>query len=213
MGQLKIYGAKAFKPELKGIIRDIRAIWMLEELGLKYERVSLDSKKGENMTPEYLKLNPTGKVPTLQDGDFTIFESAAICQYLAEKNSQLIPAKGTPDYFTCVQWCYFAVTNIEPQLSRVFGCDYFYEKNETTVQIRKMALDILGRFFPVLEKMFGDQQTLMKSGFNVADVLLATTLFFCEKSEIYDSYPNIRAYMKRMTDRPAFKRAHALNGE
>ena len=128
MEKLKIYGAKAFRPELKGVIRDLRPIWMLEELGLKYERISLDPQKGENKTPEYLKLNPTGKVPTLQDGDFTIFESAAICQYLAEKNGRLVPAKGTPDYFTCLQWCYFAVTNIEPQCGRVFAADFFYEK-------------------------------------------------------------------------------------
>src|SRR5262249_16435341 len=119
MDKIKIYGAKAFVPALKGIIRDIRPAWMLEELGVPYERISLDAKGGETQKPEYLKLNPFGKVPTLQDGDFSMFESAAICQYLAERHNKFIPEKGTPEYYTCLQWCYFAVTNIEPNCARI----------------------------------------------------------------------------------------------
>lgn len=213
MEKLKIYALKAFRPEMKGIIRDLRGVWVMEELGLKYDRISLDSEKGENKTPEYLRLNPLGKVPTLQDGDFSLYESAAICQYLAEKHGKLMPAHGSPDYFTYLQWCYWVVTNLEPQCSRVYGCDFFYEKNETTAQIRKMATEILSRFFPLLEGTFAKQETMMKSGFGVVDVLLMSSLTMIEKAKLLDAYPNIQAYVKRMAARPAYQRALEINGQ
>ena len=93
---LKLFGVKPALKELKGITRDIRVGWVLEELDLKYEYIALDPKKGEMQTPEYFKLNPTGKVPTLSDGEFSIFESSAICSYLAHKEKKLIPERDLP---------------------------------------------------------------------------------------------------------------------
>ncbi|MBK7961480.1 MAG: glutathione S-transferase [Bdellovibrionales bacterium] len=94
---IKLFGIKPALKELKGITRDFRVSWMLEELNLNYEFVVLDPQKGETQTPEYLKLNPTGKVPTLSDGEFSIFESSAICSYLAHKEKKLIPEQETPE--------------------------------------------------------------------------------------------------------------------
>jgi glutathione S-transferase len=213
MIDLRIFGVKAFNPALKGVIRDLRPLWLMEEIGIRYERKSLDTQAGENQSPDYLRLNPFGKVPTLQDGDFTIFESAAICQYIAEKHGRFFPEKGTPEYYLCLQWCYFAVTNVEPQCGRIFGADHFSEKNETTATIRATAVSQLGRFLPVLEKTFEKQNTLMSWGFSVADILLTTALNMNIKSEIYENYPNIRKYMRAMSARPAFKRAMDLNGQ
>ena len=210
---LKIYGVKAFRPELKGIIRDLRTIWLAEELGIPYERISLDPTVGENKKPEYLKINPFGKVPTVLDGDFSVFESGAICQFLAEKHNKFIPSSRTPEYFKCIQWCYFAVSSLEPNCARIFSCDVIYEKNQTTADIRKLAMEQINRFVPVLEEIFKTQSTIMKSGFTIADILIATCLGFCQNGDALAAYPNTQKYYANMSARPAFKKAAALNGE
>jgi len=75
-----------------------RPRWLLEEIGAPYEIASLDLKKGEHKQPEYMKIHPHGAVPALIDGDLALFESAAICMYLADKypEKKLAPALGTP---------------------------------------------------------------------------------------------------------------------
>src|SRR5438045_3786801 len=93
--------------------RSNRPRWMLEELGVPYELVRLDPKKGENQTPEYLAINPTGKVPSLVDGEVKMFESAAIVAYLADKFQKLAPPVGTPERAAYYQWLFFGMTTLE----------------------------------------------------------------------------------------------------
>ena len=64
--------------------RSVRIHWLLKELGAEFESVSIDLRKGEQFSPEYKKIHPLGKVPAIQDGDLTLFESAAICNYICE---------------------------------------------------------------------------------------------------------------------------------
>ncbi len=122
---ITIYGLAAFKPQLKGVIRDARCQWVLEELGVPYKHVVMDPTKAENKTPEYLAIHPMGKVPAMVDGTMTLIESAAICEYLAEKYSRLIPNSKDPEYFLHKQWMYYARTTVEPQSTRIFSCDFF----------------------------------------------------------------------------------------
>lgn len=212
MSTLKIYGAKAVRDVLKGVIRNNRPEWLAEEIGIKYERISLNPQAGETKNADYLKIHPFGKVPAIQDGDFTLFESAATCLYLAEKHKKFIPLPGTPDYYTCLQWCFFAVSNIEPNALRIFGADHFMEKGEFATGTRKIGIERLVQFFPKLEEIFGKQASLMSSGFNVADILLTTALLYVPTEEVCANYPNIRVYLKRMCERPAYQKAIALNG-
>ncbi len=76
---ITVYSLSAFKSELKGVIRDIRVVWTLEELGMPYERKVMDPLQREHKAAEYRAIHPFGKVPAIRDGDFTLFESAAIC--------------------------------------------------------------------------------------------------------------------------------------
>jgi glutathione S-transferase len=209
---IKIYGGKAPIPEIKGIIRELRPIWLLEEMGLPYERISLDPKNGDNRTEEYFKLHPFGKIPLLQDGDFTIFESAAICHYLAQKHEKFIPPNGTPEYYSCIQWCYFSVTNVEPQTSRLFACDIMLEKGPTTNAIREMAVSNLKYYFEKLEKIFETRMTLLASGFSIADILLTSCIGASKDNMIYESFPLIRKYFQTHSARPAYIRAFDKNG-
>jgi glutathione S-transferase len=87
-----------------------RVRWVLEELGLPYREVTLDRAKGEHRRPEYLGINPLGRVPALVDGDFVLTETAAICLHLAEQHPErgLAPRPGTPERARMNQWLFLA---------------------------------------------------------------------------------------------------------
>src|SRR5690242_1811924 len=93
-----------------GQSRSIRPRWLLEEIGTRYELVRLNLQNGDQKKPEYLKINPNGAVPALVDGEVRLFESAAICQYLADRfpEKRLAPAVGTPARGYCYQWIHYA---------------------------------------------------------------------------------------------------------
>ena len=209
---MQLYGLKAFRPELKGIIRDLRVAWLLEELERPYELIQLDPSKEENKTPEYLKLNPMGKVPTLVDGDFAIYESAAICEYLAEKHKKFIPSVGTPQYYICKQWNYFMVANVEPQCARLFSSTYFMENKEEAQVVRRLAMDILPRFLNTLEKHLETRTYMMGDEFTMTDILLVSSLTYAKPANVLKDYPVLTRYFERVTLRPAFQVASNKNG-
>ena len=209
---IQVYGLTAYRKELKGIVRDVRVTWLLEELGLPYERVVMDPMKGENKTDAYLKLNPTGKVPTIVDGDFSLFESGAICQYLAEKHGRLVPERQTPAYWTSQQWCYFVLTNVEPNCARFFGADIILEKGESATKIRELASEQLNRFFKVLDARLKENAYLVGPDFMLADLYLTSTLCYISHSELLAPYENLRRYFEACKERPAFQKAFKDNG-
>lgn len=208
---IKVYGAKAFKKELKGNIRDVRVIWALEEMGLAYEHVQLDPAKKENFSEAYLKLNPFGKVPTIEDGGFSLFESGAICLYLAEKSGKLIP-RDLQAKSICQQWLLCAQTNIEPQTLRIFACDYFYDQDETTKIIRTLAEKALDRFLGPLDKIFAKQEFICHEEFTIADIMMTTCIGYAAHDPLFERYPQIRRYLDRTKSRPAYRTALEKNG-
>ena len=98
--------------------RATRPRWLLEELGVPYELVELDMSKQEHKQLPYLRIHPLGRVPALADGDQVIFESAAICMYLADKfpEKKLAPAVGTPERGQYYQWMVYAGATLEPEV-------------------------------------------------------------------------------------------------
>ena len=94
--------------------RAVRPRWLLEEIGAPYTLVRLDMSKGEHKTPEYVKIHPHGAVPALVDGDVTMFESAAICAYLADKfpEKRLAPPVGSPARATYYQWIIYSMATL-----------------------------------------------------------------------------------------------------
>src|SRR5262245_61875598 len=102
--------------------RAVRPRWMLEEIGTPYEIVRVNLAAGDQKKPEYLAVNPNGSVPALVDGDLTLFESAAICQYLADKypDARLAPPVGTPARGLYYQWIHYAMSGLEPPAVTIF---------------------------------------------------------------------------------------------
>ncbi len=101
--------------------RSFSALWLMEETGQPYERVPVDITAGAQRTPEYLAINPMGKVPALSDGDATLAEAAAICAYVAERypEAKLAPALGDPLRAKYLYWLFFAPSCIEPAMVQV----------------------------------------------------------------------------------------------
>lgn len=209
---IQVYALKAFKEALKGVIRDVRVAWLLEEMSLPYERIVMDATQGENKTPEYLKLNPTGKVPTLVDGDMVLFESAAICEYLTDKYKKFMPVVGSQDYYLVKQWSYFVLTNLDPLASRVFGCDFFFEQNSTTQHIRQLAVEQVMRFLKVLDERLQESEYLVGNTITLADIYLTCALGSLRHTNMVHDYRNLRAHYEKCTSRPAFQTAFARNG-
>ena len=209
---MRIYAAKVANPRVVGFVRDLRPIWLLEELAAPYEIVWLDRATDENRKQPYLSINPFGKVPALEDEGFHLYESAAICAYLGDKFGRFIPGPGSRERALHDQLVSCALSNIEPHAARVFACDHFFARNETTATIRAAAAGELQRNLPVIEGHLARQAFLMGDDPCVADIMLCSILRLIAGSELMTPLASLEAYMARLQARPAFKRALALNG-
>ncbi|GBO56667.1 glutathione S-transferase [Pseudanabaena sp. lw0831] len=163
--------------------------WYLEELQAPYKFQLLDMNVGEHLQPDFLAINPFGKVPAIADGDFQLWESGAILLYLADKYAEV---KTLEERAIASQWVLFANATLGPGL---FG-------EETR---EKETPRLLGGINKILES----QSYITGDNFTVSDVAVAAILgyaiLFIKIS--YADYPAIDAYMKRISDRPAYKKA------
>ena len=209
---ITVYSLSAFRPEIKGLIRDIRAVWALEELGLTYTRKILDPKTREHKQPAFLSLNPFGKVPAITDDGFTLYESFAICTYLADKVGMLIPKPLTPERAIYNQWSAFAVSTLEPVAARVVNFDYFTAKDATTEKLRKDTVDIVDGFFKVLNTELTQRPFILGESFSVADILLCSVCRYVGHTPLAERHPTLHAYLESAFRRPAFLRAFENNG-
>ncbi|MEL6579964.1 MAG: glutathione S-transferase family protein [Cyanobacteria bacterium J06621_12] len=161
--------------------------WYLEELGISYQYKKLDLRAGENKQPEYLAINPMGKVPALVDGDFSIWESGAILWYLANKYEEL-PSDLTIQSET-MQWILFANSTL--------GNGLFLEDR------REQEMP---RLLTPLNEILATNPYLMGKEFTVADVAVS---FYLYAAKIrfnleWQEYPFLNDYLERITQRKAF---------
>ena len=195
-----------------GQSRSIRPRWLLEEIGAPYELVTLNLQAGDQRKPEFLKINPNGAVPALVDGDVNLFESAAICQYLADKypEKRLAPPINTPARGYYYQWIHFAMSTIEPPLLTLFLHTVMYPEAERIPQLVPPAREQLKNALNVLEQTLAGRTFLVGENLTAADVMVASTLAWAQMIGLLDaSLPNTAAYLGRCMGRPAFQRAMA----
>lgn len=198
MPDIVIYGGAAgssFRPH-----------WMLAELGLAYETKKLDIASGENRSPEYVALNPTGQIPTMVHDGFVLTESAAIVHYLGMKHDQkLFGPYSVEAYAEQLRWELFVLLNIDKNFVTLCMKKWGRPASE---EAEAAASQALARYLPVFEAQLAGKEYVMPSGFTVADIVTRSTFNYAEISETdLSSYPNITAWMKRCADRPAFIKA------
>jgi len=207
---ITIYGLAPYKKEVRGLVRDLRCIWTLEEMGAPYAHKIMDPFTREHKSPEYLKLNPFGKVPALTDGDMVLFESSAICTYLGDKFKKLIPAHESPQRHKYNQWMAFCISTLEPWVSRVAGYDLFTEnRNETIDGLRKSAIEVVEGFLGVVEKELSSRPFFLGSEFSIVDIFFSCTMISLSHTDTRKKFPAIDAYLERNYKRPPFIKADA----
>jgi glutathione S-transferase len=195
-----------------GQSRSVRPRWLLEEIGVPYELVHMNLQSGDQRKPEYLRINPNGTVPALVDGEVRLFESAAICQYLADRfpEKRLAPPVGTPARGYYYQWIHFAMCTIEPPLVTIFLHTVMKPEAERIPQLVPPAREQLRAALGVLEQALTGRTFLLGDEFSTADVMVASTLAWAQMLGLIDaSTPTTAAYMGRLMGRPAFQRAMA----
>jgi glutathione S-transferase len=190
--------------------RATRPRWVLEELGVPYDLVRLDPAKGETRSAEHLARQPLGHVPVLEDGDVRIFESAAICLWLAERFPEkgLVPPPGTPGRAATYQWLFFAVTELEPPLNTLSG-----QRRKPAEERDPRRIDDAKERFrkaaAVIDAAVRGRPHLLGEGFSVADVVVGACLAWGRAALALEGLPAAEAYLARLRERPAWKRALA----
>jgi glutathione S-transferase len=192
--------------------RSIRPRWLLEELGVPFEVKLVSLTDNDQKKPEYLKLNPNGAVPTLVDGDLVLWESAAICQYLADKypEKRLAPPVGTPERGKYYQWIQYAMSGIEPPAVTIFMHTMRLPETERVPALVDVAKTQLGGVIKIVDDALAGREWMLGSQFTAADVMVGSTLVWCQMmGMIGDRDANVQGYLARCGARPALQRASA----
>jgi glutathione S-transferase len=206
-GHLILWGA--------GTSRAIRAHWALAELGLDYESRPIQARTGETKTPEYTALTARQKIPLLQDGDFTITESAAIIAYLSDTyatvETALVP-RGTRERAKCMEWCFFILSELDAaslyvirrhrDLADIYGA---------APEVCDAAATYFGQQMRAVERALSEcPGYLVGDRFSCADILLSTCITWAIRYEVPVDARAV-AYNTRMTSRPAYLKASVRN--
>lgn len=186
----------------KGLVRDLRVRWALEEARLTYQVRLLE--QGDQNKPEYRKLQPFGQVPILEENGIVLFESGAIVLHIAERSEALLP-KDPAARARAVQWLIAALNSVEPAVWNVFVIDNLYPNEEWARLRRPGAIEFMNKKLDALAKRLDDKPFLDGEHFTAGDLMMATVLRF--HSDTSKLAPRLVAYLERCTSRPAFKRA------
>lgn len=188
----------------KGVVRDLRARWALEEAGLDY-RVRL---LGQQRPAEYLLEQPFDQVPCFNDGKVHIFETGAIAQYIGEQSEELLPRDPQGKY-RAIQWTYAALNSVEPAFLNLLLIDIFYAGEEWAKLRRPSAEEFARLKLKRVSEWLGDKQWLEGSRFTIGDLLMVTVLRFLRHTDLVAEFPNLADFVRRGEARPAFQRALA----
>lgn len=201
------YAFENVPPFARGLVRDLRVRWALEERGEKYESRLIGAGAGAVSPEEYRRLQPFGQVPTLRDGELTLFESGAIVLHLAEGCPALMPGDALGRAHT-VQWMFAALNTVEPHVQNLAGIDLFHHDKAWAKERRPGALELVESRLRSLAAALGEREYLV-GRFTAADLLMSQVLRILRHTDILEKHPTLHAYRQRCEARPAFARALA----
>jgi GST-like protein len=188
-----------------------RIHWTLEELGVPYDKVRLDLRAGDQRKPEFLALNPNGKVPTLILDGTPLFESVAIQIALGERfgvEKGLWPAAGTPEHYQALSWIVWGQVTFGAALfRRLMNTSDWFPKDSHNAAQAESALKEMHHCLGILNARLDDRHYLTGPRFTLADLDLASVLSWGLHATGVDlsQYPNVKAWHDRCVQRPAMK--------
>jgi GSH-dependent disulfide-bond oxidoreductase len=194
---------------------------MLEEIALPYEAHLVDFNKGNQHTPEFLSLNPNGKVPAILDPNgpdgepLPLFESGAILQYLAEKTGRLLP-NSAARRFTTIQWVHFQMGGIGPMFGQLGFFNKFAGREYADKRPLQRYVNESKRLLGVMETHLARRQWIMDDEYTIADISMLgwvrNLIGFYEARELvdFDSLREVPAWLERGLARPAVRRGLSI---
>jgi glutathione S-transferase len=198
---IKLYG--------ESFSRAFRCLWMLQELGVEYEQVPVDFAVGSK-APDYMKLNPNGRVPCLVDGELVLFESLAINLYLAKRfESDLLP-RNLAGEARVLQWTLWATNELDAPLG-VLSAQRRLPKEQRSATAVEQAFTTLKRPLRVLEAQLESSPYLLGTQYTLADLNVASVLGVLLQAQFdWTAFPRTQAWMGQCFGRPAAQRTVAL---
>jgi glutathione S-transferase len=193
--------------------RSVRAVWLFEELGLPYDLELYKLGDPAMRAPEYLKKHPMGRVPAVEDGDVTIFESGAIVEYVLSKygEGRMRPAVDSPIFPAYLQWLHYAEGMLMPQVNLIMVETFFLPPERRNEENVTRATKLLTRMLTAVEAHMADGKEFIAGDFSGADIMSGHACIVSKrlKADLSDK-PNVEAYIERLTARPAYQRATAI---
>jgi len=189
----------------KGLARDTRVRWALEEAGLPYavRLVSFRAMK----EPAHLALHPFGQIPTYEEGDLVLFETGAIVLHIAQRHGGLLPADANARA-RAIAWMFAAVNSVEPPILEFFNAKVVERDRPWAAARLPLVADRVRDRLRQLSARLGDADWL-DGDFSAGDLMMASVLLRTRPSGILDEFPSLAAYVARGEAREAYRRAFA----
>jgi glutathione S-transferase len=206
---IKIYGSGPYD-------RGAKARWLLTEMGVDFETTWLDVEGGALESPEFRKINPLGRVPAVEINGRAMFESGAICTYLADLYPEkgMAPKLNTPERMQYEQWMYFTMATLDVFMSRMMIIEdiapgpVFQTKMETLLSDVETA-------FAHLDSVLSKNQFLVGNRLTAADISVSYHLFWCtfwpEFKTIIDQNKNLSSFLSRMRENPSARKVEVFS--
>jgi len=184
---------------------------MLEETGLPYEPVPVDTRKGEQFAPEFVALNPNSKLPVIVDGDAVVFDSNAILLYLARKTGQFLPADSPAAQGEMLSWLMFVASGIGPYSGQAVHFQH-HAPEKLPYAINRYVFEA-ERHYGILDQRLGRQTYMLGEEYGLVDMAVwgwARMIPMVLGEEAWSKLPNLKRHLDQINARPAAQRAAAL---
>src|SRR5215471_6618605 len=188
-----------------------KAALFLEESGLPFEPIAVDTRKGEQFKPEYLKVNPNAKVPAIDDDGILVFDSNAILLYLAEKTGKFLPSNSPQNRAQTLSWLMFVATGLGPYSGQAVHFKHFSPKDQDYAHNRYQFEG--HRHYQILDDHLARHRYMVGEAYSIVDMALwgwARMAAFVLGEDAATKYPNVKRLVDEISARPAAARAIAL---
>jgi GSH-dependent disulfide-bond oxidoreductase len=183
----------------------------LEEAGIDYEPIAIDTRTGDQFKPEFLAVNPNGKVPAIVDGDVTVFDSNAILLYLAEKTGKFLPPSGAAQRAELLSWLMFVATGVGPFSGQAVHFKHF-SPEKVEYAHRRYQYEA-GRHYGVLNERLANRRYILGDTYTIVDMAAwgwARMVPFILGDDAWSRFPHLKRLFDEISARPAAARANAL---
>jgi GST-like protein len=196
-----------------GAPNPVKVALFLEEAGIPYEAIPVDTRKGDQHKPDYLAINPNAKVPAIVDGDVTVFDSNAILLYLAEKTGRFLPPKSDKARGELLSWLMFVASGVGPFSGQsVHFRNYAPDKDKHEYAVNRYAFEAQ-RHYKIIDERLASRKYVLGDTYTIVDMAVwgwARMMPVVLGEGAWSKFPNLKRLVDEIGARPAAKVANAL---